>query len=65
MKFVNKSADRWILLDKLDETVYGKNVPWLLKQFEARDDFAQELRLSDSEAKNMMKTLEENGWIRA
>lgn len=64
-KYVNKDAKRWITIDKLDESVYGKNMSYCIKQYEERDDFAQTLRISETEMLNMTKTLEQNGWIKS
>ena len=64
-KFVSPAGNRWIILDKLDESVYSTGVPYLLKQYEQGKEQPQELRISKDEADKIIETMLDNGWIRA
>ena len=64
-KWISVSGQRWIVVDKLEEIVYGMNKPYLIKQFEEGKEFPQELRIDKQEWDNMRETLSDNGWTRA
>lgn len=63
-KYISPAGNRWIMVDKLEEIVYGMNKPYLIKQYEQGKDVPQEIRLSKEEWDGMSETLIDNGWIR-
>jgi len=68
VKYVNKQVKKIMFIEHLDESVYGKNQPYLMKQYDYKGNEAdlpdhQEIRMSQEEYDKMKTILTENGWV--